>query len=78
MNNLDKREYSFDVNDQEDSRSFFHFYFSLEDGMPDGEYTYTLFNDDDVVVATGLLQVGDYKAPSTAYTKNNSFKQYNG
>lgn len=77
INNLDKNEWSFEVEDSETSRNFFHFQLSLRSGMNDGEYTYILY-DDDAEIARGLLQVGDYKPVVTAYTKNNTYKQYNG
>lgn len=76
-NNLTKKEYKFSVNDKETSRNFFHFQMKLKKNMDDGEYTYVLF-DDELEVARGVLQVGDYTAPSTAYTKNNTYKQYKG
>lgn len=77
INNLDKNEYVFTVSDKETSRLFFHFNIKLKRNMPDGEYTYTLLDGDDEI-ATGLLQIGNYAAPSTAYTKNNTYKQYKG
>jgi len=76
-NNLDKREYEYEVNDFGDSRSFYHFAMTLDSGMPDGEYTYRLLNDDELEVATGLLQVGDYTNNARTYTTNSSrYKQY--
>lgn len=77
INNLDKNEYVFTVSDKETSRMFFHFTLNLKKNMADGEYTYVL-TDEGEEVATGLLQIGNYAAPSTAYTKNNTYKQYKG
>ena len=76
-NNLDKNEYVFNVTDKGTSRMFFHLSLKLKRNMPDGEYTYIL-TDEGEEVATGLLQIGNYVAPQTAYTKNNTYKQYKG
>lgn len=48
--------------------------------MDDGEYTYTLTDDEGMIRATGLLQVGDYVANNNTYTANtkNGYVQYNG
>jgi 3-deoxy-D-manno-octulosonate 8-phosphate phosphatase KdsC-like HAD superfamily phosphatase len=47
--------------------------------MDEGEYTYKLLNDD-VVLAQGLLQIGDYQNNAKKYTvtDDNGIKQYNG
>ena len=77
INNLTKKVYEFPVNDKETSRNFFHFQLKLKKGTDDGEYTYILL-DGDSELARGILQVGDYTAISTAYTKNNTYQQYKG
>lgn len=79
--NLDKTVYNFtNISDIDDSKLFYHFNLQLEEGMPDGSYTYYLFDDNDKQVANGVLQIGDYESKQsvTAYTKNNEYKQYNG
>lgn len=81
-NNVTKKEYDFQVEDIGDSTLFYHFNIALEAGVDDGEYGYILY-DDDNIVATGLLQVGDYVPPTgstTVYTKENKdvYIQYNG
>ena len=81
-NNVDKKEYEFSVVDLEDSGMFWHFKINLVSGMPDGEYSYFLFDDDEKQVAEGLLQVGDYtikEQEQPVYTNNNTeYIQYNG
>lgn len=81
-NNVDKKEYEFSVVDLEDSGMFWHFNINLVSGMPDGEYSYFLFDDDGKQVAEGLLQVGDYtirEQEQPVYTNNNTeYIQYNG
>lgn len=81
INNLTKKEYSFDnLEDNNVSRLFYAFDITLESGMDDGEYSYTLYDDENVVKATGLLQVGNYTPNNNTYTANtkNGYVQYNG
>jgi hypothetical protein len=81
-NNVDKKEYEFSVTDLEDSGMFWHFNINLVDGMPDGEYSYVLYDNDNKQVAEGLLQIGDYEIKQQeqpVYTNNNNeYIQYNG
>lgn len=81
-NSLDKKVYTFSqITDINDSKMFFHFNIQLPEGMPDGSYTYALYDDNNVQIANGQAQVGDFKGKAeatTAYTKNNEFIQYNG
>ena len=69
-----------------DSRLFFHFRIDSDvvQDLPDGEYTYNLIDDscDERIIATGLLQIGDYKPENNVYdltedTKGNTYIQYN-
>lgn len=77
-NNVTKKSYSFTVSDAGDSRLFYHFTnFQVEDKMDDGQYSYELKDEDDKQIASGVLQIGDYKNTNKAYVKNNSpYKQY--
>ena len=80
-NTLTKIEYTFDnLVDELVSRLFYTFDITLPEGMDDGEYAYTLYDDRNVVKATGLLQVGDYKPQNNTYTAQtqNGYIQYNG
>ncbi len=73
VSNISKNVVNFTVNDLEDSALFYHFDISLIEGMEDGEYTYFL-KDGDMLLATGLLQIGDYKRGenvNTEYNDNN-------
>lgn len=86
INNVTKKEYQYTVTDIGDSSMFYHFNMTLESGMDDGEYKYELTDvveDETVVLATGLFQIGDYQVPSgstTTYKKENKdeYIQYNG
>ena len=79
QNNVTKREYSYRVYDVNDSTLFWHFTLTLGENMDDGEYTYRLMSDD-VEMAKGVLQIGDYQNNSKKYTTtdDNGIKQYNG
>ena len=80
-NNLTKIEYTFEnLVDELVSRLFYTFDITLPAGMDDGEYAYTLYDERNVVKATGLLQVGDYKPQNNTYTAQtqNGYVQYNG
>ena len=79
QNNVTKREYTYRVYDVNDSTLFWHFTLTLGEEMDEGEYTYKLLNDD-VVLAKGLLQIGDYQNNAKKYTvtDDNGIKQYNG
>lgn len=77
VNNLSKTTATFNVTDLEDNGKFWHFNLSLNEGMKDGEYSYTLYNDDNEEIATGLCQIGDYTPTKTEYNKpNNGYIQY--
>lgn len=79
QNNVTKREYSYRVYDVNDSTLFYHFALTLGEEMDEGEYTYRLMNDN-LELAKGLLQIGDYQNNSKKYTvtDDNGIKQYNG
>ena len=56
------------------------FNINLPEGIDEGEYQYTLFDDENIVVATGILQIGSYEPEKTPYTAqtNNGYIQYEG
>lgn len=71
-NNVTKQEWNYTVDDANKYRDYFLFEgLQLQEGMTDGEYTYNLW-DDDVVVSTGLMRIGDYKAQNKTYDKGKS------
>ena len=78
-NNVSKKTYEYAVNDLNDSKLYYHFdNFVLEDNMDDGEYGYELFDDDEKMVAKGLLQIGLYTSENKVYSENvKTYKQYN-
>lgn len=64
ISNLTKN--TIDLGEVEDSlvsSIFYSFEIVLPDGIKDGEYTYELYEDGNMV-STGLVQIGDYKQES--------------
>lgn len=73
--------YTFDnLDDKLASRLFYTFDLTLQEGMDDGEYTYDLFDENNLSTATGLLQIGNYTPNNNTYTAQtqNGYIQYNG
>ena len=58
--NVTKNTIEYEVEDKKTSAIFYQFDITLPKGCIDGEYTYELVNDDKII-ATGLLQIGDYE-----------------
>lgn len=78
-NQITKKRYVFEVEEQEDSRNYYHFNMAFEEQVDDGEYAYELLDEADVTVSNGVLQVGDYTETNNEYnSETNGFKQYNG
>lgn len=81
-NNVTKNIIEIEVEDNKNSTLFYQFDIRLPEGCEDGEYTYELIDyviEDFViglrkVVATGLLQIGDYQRDlniNREYNENN-------
>lgn len=81
-NNVTKSVYTFDnLTDLLESRLFYTFDIQLTEKMDEGEYTYELYDENEALKATGILQIGDYRPENktyTATTENNGYIQYNG
>ena len=80
-NNVDKKEYEFSVVDLEDSGMFWHFTISLPSGIDNGEYNYYLYDENDKLVAEGLVQIGSYTIrpeEQHIYNNENNYIQYQG
>lgn len=81
-NNLTKITKILDnIEDKKSSGLFYSFDISLDGSYEDGEYTYRLI-DEEKVVATGLLQIGDYERDMNINTEYENNKKdiivYNG
>lgn len=80
-NNTDKKSYDFNVTDLSDSGMFYHFdSITLPSGIPDGDYNYYLYDENDKLVAEGLCQIGTYTEHTKKYEKEekDTFIQYIG
>lgn len=76
--NTTKKEVYLNVTDLRDSKLFYHFDdVVLPEGMDDGEYTFSLYRDSELL-CTGICQIGDYKPEKTTYNKTSEIIQYNG
>ena len=74
-NNLDKREFTFEVTDKVSSSLFYTFDINLPEGISDGEYTYYL-KVNDKVVSKGICIVGDYNLDITKYEEEKGVEYY--
>ena len=74
-NGITHKEFEYSVTDLNESSIFYTFNINIPESYDDGEYEYTLKDDLDKIVATGLLRVGDYKTENKEYN-NNKDKKY--
>lgn len=82
-NNLTKNSYYIGGNeDKKVSKLFYVLDVRPSIDIEEGEYTYELFDDEDKMVAQGLLQYGDYKRDENVNTEyndnNNGYIVYDG
>ena len=76
-NTLTKKSYEFIVNDTGNSNINYKINLKLESGMPEGEYSYKLY-DNNKLVSRGLCMIGDYVPQTTTYNKTeDNYIQYN-
>ena len=74
-NGITHKEFEYNVEDLNESSIFYTFNINIPDSYDDGEYEYTLKDNEDKIVATGLMRIGDYKTENTQYN-NNKDKKY--
>ena len=74
INNITHKEFEYNVADLNESSIYYTFNINLPEEMDEGEYNYTLKDDLDKIVATGLMRVGDYKQENTQYINNKGNK----
>lgn len=73
INCLQNKAYTIPVEDTEESRLYYVFQdLALETDMPDGIYNYELYDDDDDLLTTGLMQIGEFEDNNTQYDDNNT------
>ena len=80
QNNLTKKVHTFNnLEDKLASRMFYTFDITLPEDVDDGEYTYSLLDENGNVKASGLAQIGDYAPQNNTYAPQtqNGYVQYN-
>ena len=74
-NGITHKEIEYNVTDLNESSIYYVFNINIPDSIDDGEYEYTLKDDVDKILATGLIRVGDFKQENKEYN-NNKDKKY--
>ena len=74
-NGITHKQFEYNVEDLNESSIFYTFNINIPEEMDDGEYDYTLKDDLNKILATGLIRVGDFKQENTQYN-NNKDKKY--
>ena len=74
-NGITKKNFEYSVEDLNESSIFYTFNINIPDSLDDGEYEYTLKDDGEKILATGLIRVGDFKQENKEYN-NNKDKKY--
>ena len=76
-NGITHKNFEYNVEDLNESSIFYTFNINIPDSLDDGEYEYTLKDNEDKIVATGLIRVGDFKQENKQYINNkDKFIQY--
>lgn len=69
VNTVTKQEYTYNELSDLNGGKMLYYLFSIDtSNLDDGEYQLTLFNDDDIV-CTELLKIGDYNSDKIQYSK---------
>ena len=74
-NGITHKNFEYSVEDLNESSIYYTFNLNIPEEMDDGEYEYTLKDDVEKILATGLMRVGDYKQENKEYN-NNKDKKY--
>ena len=76
-NGITHKEFEYSVTDLNESSIYYTVNLNIPEEMDDGEYEYTLKDNEDKIVATGLIRVGDFKQENKQYINNkDKFIQY--
>ena len=73
-NGITHKNFEYSVEDLNESSIYYVFNINIPEEMDDGEYNYTLKDNEDKIVATGLMRVGDYKQENKQYINNKDKK----
>ena len=74
-NGITHKEFEYNVDDLNESSIFYTFNINIPESFDDGEYSYTLKDNEEKIVATGLMRIGDFKQENKEYN-NNKDKKY--
>lgn len=75
-NTIDGIVWSFEVEDSTPNSEYYYFKdLNIPEDMPDGEYEYSLMYEN-ILLATGLLRLGNYKTDVKSYEITTKTKQY--
>lgn len=76
-NGITHKEFEYSVTDLNESSIYYTFNINIPDSLDEGEYEYTLKDDLNKIVATGLMRVGDFKQENKQYINNkDKYLQY--
>ena len=76
-NGITHKNFEYNVTDLNESSIYYTFNLNIPDSLDDGEYEYTLKDDGEKILATGLMRVGDYKQNNKQYINNkDKYLQY--
>ena len=76
-NGITHKNFEYSVDDLNESSIYYTFNINIPESFDDGEYTYVLKDNEDKIVATGLIRVGDFKQENKEYNnKDNKYIQY--
>ena len=71
------KNFEYNVEDLNKISIYYTFNLNIPEEMDDGEYEYTLKDNEDKIVATGLIRVGDFKQENKQYINNkDKYLQY--
>ena len=74
-NGITHKNFEYNVTDLNESSIYYTFNLNIPDSLDDGEYDYVLKDNEDKIVATGLMRIGDFKQENKEYN-NNKDKKY--
>ena len=74
-NGITHKNFEYNVEELNESSIYYTFNLNISEEMDDGEYEYTLKDDGEKILATGLIRVGDFKQENKEYN-NNKDKKY--
>ena len=76
-NGITHKNFEYSVEDLNESSIYYTFNLNIPESFDDGEYEYTLKDDGEKILATGLIRVGDFKQENKQYINNkDKFIQY--